>query len=145
MAFSAQGSVPLRREVASLQLAAARRVSQLNHHIREERKLAKVNRALTKENEVLAKDLLKAYAANRALQQKNQRQGIEMAELQEALRIAGCPGIVPTVPDRPRPICISQLEIQLPAFSRFFAEGTGRSSSGSLCWIRACGHDNHGY
>ena len=81
----------LRRQVMTLQLAANQRVAQLSHHIREEKKLATANRALTKENEVLAKDVLKAYKSNRKLQQKNEQQHTQIEELQEALRIARLP------------------------------------------------------
>jgi transposase len=81
----------LRRQVMTLQLAANQRVAQLSHHIREEKKLATANRALTKENEVLAKDVLKAYTTNRKLQQKNEQQHTQIEELQEALRIARLP------------------------------------------------------
>ncbi len=81
----------LRREVRTLQVAADQRVTQLSHHIREEKKLATANRTLTKENEVLAKDVLKAYTTNRKLQQKNEQQHTQIEELQEALRIARLP------------------------------------------------------
>lgn len=86
--FSAQGFLALQHEVDRLQLAAEHSASQLNHHIRVEKKSGKENLRLKEQIQTLTTDLLKALQENRKSQNKIGRQQKEIAELHEALRIA---------------------------------------------------------